>query len=176
MNLPDAPVAREGFFAAHFFTVKDQQKSSDFDVRILGGKLIKPEDPCSIKLANTWNPAAKVGAYNTGAGQGRATPWTITFNMAQAARSGKAHLRLGLASTSLRQFDVAVNGQQVATVDHLLNDGSIGRNGIHGVWSERDVAFDESLLKQGTNTITLTVPAGTVTSGIIYDYLRLEVE
>jgi hypothetical protein len=27
-----------------------------------------------------------------------------------------------------------------------------------------------------TNTITLTVPAGGLTSGIIYDYLRLEVE
>ncbi len=55
MNLPpDSPVAREGFFAAHFLTVKDQAKSRDFYVRILGGKLIKPADPCYIKLANTW--------------------------------------------------------------------------------------------------------------------------
>jgi hypothetical protein len=28
----------------------------------------------------------------------------------------------------------------------------------------------------GTDTITLTVPAGTLTAGIIYDYLRLELE
>jgi hypothetical protein len=54
MNLPDAPIAEEGFFAAHFFTVSDQEKSRDFYVRILGGKLIKPENPCYIKLANTW--------------------------------------------------------------------------------------------------------------------------
>jgi catechol 2,3-dioxygenase-like lactoylglutathione lyase family enzyme len=55
MNLPpDSPVAHEGFFAAHFFTVKDQEKSRDFYVRILGGKLIKPADPCYIKLENTW--------------------------------------------------------------------------------------------------------------------------
>ena len=55
MNLPpDSPVAQEGFFAAHFFTVKDQEKSRDFYVRILGGKLIKPADPCYIKLVNTW--------------------------------------------------------------------------------------------------------------------------
>ena len=54
MNLPDAPVAHEGFFAAHFFTVSDQEKSRDFYVRILGGKLIKPDNPCYIKLANTW--------------------------------------------------------------------------------------------------------------------------
>ena len=54
MNLPDAPIAQEGFFAAHFLTVRDQEKSRDFYVRILGGKLIKPEKPCYIKVANTW--------------------------------------------------------------------------------------------------------------------------
>ena len=51
MNLPDVPIVREGFFATHFFTVKDQEKSRDFYVRILGGKLIKPDNPCYIKLA-----------------------------------------------------------------------------------------------------------------------------
>ena len=54
MNLPDAPIAHEGFFATHFFAVSDQDKSKDFYVRILGGKLIKPDNPCYIKLANTW--------------------------------------------------------------------------------------------------------------------------
>lgn len=54
MNLPDAPIAHEGFFATHFFTVRDQEKSKDFYVRILGGKVIKAENPCYIKLANTW--------------------------------------------------------------------------------------------------------------------------
>jgi catechol 2,3-dioxygenase-like lactoylglutathione lyase family enzyme len=54
MNLPDAPIAHEGFFATHFFTVRDQDRSKDFYVRILGGKLIKPDNPCYIKLANTW--------------------------------------------------------------------------------------------------------------------------
>src|SRR5260370_37609134 len=54
MNLPDAPIAHEGFFATHFFTVRDQEKSKDFYVRILGGKVINPENPCYIKLANTW--------------------------------------------------------------------------------------------------------------------------
>src|SRR5713101_8073461 len=54
MNLPDAPIAQEGFFVTHFFTVRDQEKSKDFYVRILGGQVIKPENPCYIKLANTW--------------------------------------------------------------------------------------------------------------------------
>ncbi len=54
MNLADAPIAREGFYAAQFFTVRDQDVSKDFYVRIRGGKVIKPGNPCYIKLANTW--------------------------------------------------------------------------------------------------------------------------
>ena len=76
----------------------------------------------------------------------------------------------------MRQFNVSVNDQALPPVDHLSPDSSIGRNGIHGIWSERDVAFDESMLKAGTNTITLTIPAGTLTAGLIYDYLELESE
>jgi hypothetical protein len=54
MNLRDAPIAHEGFFATHFFTVSDQDKSKNFYLRILGGKVIKPDHPCYIKLADTW--------------------------------------------------------------------------------------------------------------------------
>jgi len=53
MNLPDAPIAREGFWVTQFFTVRDQEKSKDFYVRILSGKVIKPENPCYIQLANS---------------------------------------------------------------------------------------------------------------------------
>jgi catechol 2,3-dioxygenase-like lactoylglutathione lyase family enzyme len=42
------------FFVTHFFAVRDQEKSKDFYVRILGGNVIKPENPCYNKLANTW--------------------------------------------------------------------------------------------------------------------------
>jgi glyoxalase/bleomycin resistance protein/dioxygenase superfamily protein len=41
MDLPDAPIAHQGFFATHFFTVRDQEKSKDFYVRILGGKVAR---------------------------------------------------------------------------------------------------------------------------------------
>ena len=54
MNLPDAPIAEEGFFVTHFLTVKDQAKSRDFYVGVLGGKVVKEENPCYIKLANSW--------------------------------------------------------------------------------------------------------------------------
>jgi len=54
MSLADAPVAREGFYVTHFLTVKDQAKSREFYVRVLGGKVVKLENPCYIKLANSW--------------------------------------------------------------------------------------------------------------------------
>jgi catechol 2,3-dioxygenase-like lactoylglutathione lyase family enzyme len=54
MPLPDAPIAHEGFYATHFLTVRDQEESKDFYIRILGGIVIKEANPCYIKLANTW--------------------------------------------------------------------------------------------------------------------------
>jgi len=42
--------------------------------------------------------------------------------------------------------------------------------------NELDFAFDASLMKGGTNMLTLTIPAGSLTSGILYDYLRLELD
>ena len=54
MKLPDAPIAKKGFFVAHFLTVKDQLKSRGFYVGILGGKVVRPENPCYIKLENSW--------------------------------------------------------------------------------------------------------------------------
>jgi hypothetical protein len=47
MNLPDAPIAREGFFVTHFFAVRDQEISKEFYVGILGGKVIRPENPAT---------------------------------------------------------------------------------------------------------------------------------
>jgi hypothetical protein len=46
MNLVDVPIAHESFFATQLFTVGDQDKSKDLYARILGGKAIKPDNPC----------------------------------------------------------------------------------------------------------------------------------
>jgi hypothetical protein len=50
MKSPDAPIAKKGFVVTHFLTVKDQARSKEFYVGILGGKVVKPENPCYIKL------------------------------------------------------------------------------------------------------------------------------
>jgi hypothetical protein len=43
MNLPDAPIAHQDFFATHFFTVRDQGKSKDF------------------RCPNSWGESAQAG-------------------------------------------------------------------------------------------------------------------
>jgi rhamnogalacturonan endolyase len=83
---------------------------------------------------------------------------------------------VAIATSNTREVSVAVNQQEAGRLDQLPTDSAIGRNGIQGIWFERDLAFDAGLLKQGTNTLTLTVPPGGATSGLIYDYLRLELD
>ncbi len=54
MHLPDAPVPSEGFLVTHFLTVRDQAVARAFYAGILGGQVLAPENPCIIKLANSW--------------------------------------------------------------------------------------------------------------------------
>jgi len=58
----------------------------------------------------------------------------------------------------------------------LTGDSTIARNGIAGIWYERELPFEASLMKTGTNVMQLIVPAGPVTSGVLYDYVRLELD
>jgi rhamnogalacturonan endolyase len=103
------------------------------------------------------------------------TTWTITFDLPQALK-GKAILRMGLAGISARQIRVAVNDKEAGTIGPLQDNATIRRDGIHGYWSQRDLPFEASLMHVGTNTLTLTIPPGNPMNGIIYDYLRLELD
>lgn len=124
-------------------------------------------------------PATQFNAFAArgrgGAGGSRATPWNVMFDL-PAAPHGKATLRLGIATNNAREIAVKVNNQDAGAFNQLPSDSAIGRNGIQGIWFERELAFDASLMKQGDNVLTLTVPAGGLTSGVIYDYVRLELD
>jgi rhamnogalacturonan endolyase len=110
-----------------------------------------------------------------GLGRGRETTWSIAFNLPEAPR-GKATLRLAICGVGTRTLAANVNGQPIGSLTNLVYNATINRDGIGGSWTEHDLAFDASLMKSGTNVMQLTVPAGSLTSGILYDYLRLELE
>jgi len=115
-------------------------------------------------------------------GRGRADTWTIKFNMDKAPQ-GYAALRVALAGADGgRTLGVTVNGQDVGAIgdnSSAANEPIVATNALRyntdtGVWQERTKTFDASLLKPGENEIQLTVPAGDLDSGVVYDYLRLE--
>jgi lactoylglutathione lyase len=45
---------KEGFVLTHFLTVSDVRRSTDFYLRILGGKVIRSGEPTIIQIANSW--------------------------------------------------------------------------------------------------------------------------
>jgi rhamnogalacturonan endolyase len=126
-------------------------------------------------LPHNEDPNARVVPFGGVRGSGRATPFAVTFDLPRAP-GGKATLRLAICGTSARSIDVTVNDQPAGQVERLLNDGAIPRHSIQGLWYEREVAFDAALMKQGTNVLKLIVPAGPINNGIIYDYVRLELD
>ncbi len=109
----------------------------------------------------------------TGRGNGAATTWTIGFSLPENPK-GKGILRLAITGVAARRIDVGVNGKPAGTVEGLVYNATINRDGIRGHWVEKDVTFDAALMHAGNNELTLTIPAGGLMNGIIYDYLRLE--
>ena len=119
------------------------------------------------------DPNAKAEPFFGIRSNGRATPYTVMFDL-PAVPEGKATLRLAICGTGVQFIDVSVNGKTAGKIDGLKNDGVISRHGIQGIWYEKEFEFDTGLLQKGTNNIVLTVPDGPVNNGLIYDYLRLE--
>jgi rhamnogalacturonan endolyase len=106
-------------------------------------------------------------------GRGRATTWTIKFNMDRTPQ-GQATLRVALAGADGGAgLIVGVNGKTVGTIRTVATN-ALRYNTDTGVWRQYAQAFDATLLRAGENQMQLTVPAGELTSGVVYDYLRLE--
>jgi rhamnogalacturonan endolyase len=70
-------------------------------------------------------------------------------------------------------LSIGVNGQEVGTL-HPVATNALRYNTNKGVWYQYIQKFDAALLKPGENEMTFTVPAGDVTTGVVWDYLRLE--
>ena len=106
-------------------------------------------------------------------GRGRATTWTVKFNMNKTSQ-GQAVLRVALAGADGNGgLAIGVNGQPVGSIRPVATN-ALRYNTDTGVWYQYTQKFDAALLKAGENSMTLTVPAGDLTTGVVWDYLRLE--
>jgi catechol 2,3-dioxygenase-like lactoylglutathione lyase family enzyme len=108
MNLPEAPVPQEGFFVTHFLTVTNQVKSREFYAGILGGKVVAPENPCIIKLANTWI------ILNNGGGPTPDKP-DVTLEPPQNPKKVNSFLNLRVADIQVRYHEWKGKGAEFIT-------------------------------------------------------------
>jgi rhamnogalacturonan endolyase len=147
------------------------------DVRFVIGQSDPAKDWYFEHIPHNENPKARVRPFFGVPGNGRATPYSIVFDI-PTAPAGKATLRFAICSASAKTLDVSVNDTPAGSLENLNfnGDATITRHNIQGIWFERELSFDAKLLKQGTNTITLTIPEGPLNAGIIYDCVRLELD
>jgi rhamnogalacturonan endolyase len=145
------------------------------DVHYVIGKSDFRKDWFFQHVPHNEDPGARAVPFAGVRGNGRATPYAITFDLKDPPH-GRATLRLAICGTGARAIEVDVNGRPAGRVDRLIGDGAIARHSSQGLWYERQLPFDASLLKQGHNVLRLIVPAGPINNGVIYDYLRLELD
>ena len=129
-------------------------------------------DPLNQRFGWVDNPTGTQDMWRAW-GRGRATTWTIKFNMDKATH-GQAVLRVALAGADGNGgLAIGVNGQPVGSIRPVATN-ALRYNTDTGVWGQYTQKFDAALLKAGENSMTLTVPAGDLTTGVVWDYLRLE--
>jgi len=54
IDVANLPAPDEGFLVTLFITVRKVAKSRDFYSRVLGGTVVLAENPCIVKLSNSW--------------------------------------------------------------------------------------------------------------------------
>jgi catechol 2,3-dioxygenase-like lactoylglutathione lyase family enzyme len=115
MNLPNAPVPSEGFLVTHFLTVRDQTRSREFYAGVLGGTVVAPENPCIIKLANSWI------ILNSGGGPTPDKP-DVTLEPPQSPTRVSSFLNLRVANVQARHAEWKARGAEFLT-EPLDNHG-----------------------------------------------------
>ena len=54
IDYANLPTPTEGFLVTLFITVRKVARSRDFYARVLGGTVVLEENPCIVKLSNSW--------------------------------------------------------------------------------------------------------------------------
>lgn len=109
-----------------------------------------------------------------GPGKWQDTTWRIRFNMDHVPQ-GTGILRLAICGARGGPVDATLNGQSIGSTGELPESGVMHRDGIRSdALTEVNLKFEASLFKQGENVIALTKHARAWTDGVLYDYVRLE--
>jgi lactoylglutathione lyase len=106
---------KEGFVLTHFLTVADVKRSTDFYLRILGGKVIRSGEPTIIQIANSWI------VLNVGGGPTDDKP-TVTLHTPQNPKEVSNFMNIRVADIRASYEDWRRKGAEFLTEprDHLL--------------------------------------------------------
>ncbi len=107
--------------------------------------------------------------------QTKAGTWTIHFSLDKKPTS-KCYLTASVAAAARQpSIKILVNGRQLTTKQMDTNDGSIYRSAIrsgrHNVYTFDVLA---AILKEGQNTIALTLDRASTGCGVMWDCIKLE--
>lgn len=107
--------------------------------------------------------------------QTKAGMWTIHFNL-DSKPSSKCYLTLSVAAAARQpNVKILVNGRQVTTKQMDTNDGSIYRSAMRsGRYNLYTFDVLAALLKEGENTISLTLDKTSSGCGVMWDCIKLE--
>ena len=122
MALLHAPVPKDGFLVTHFLTVADQARSREFYVDILGGEVVAPENPCIIRLANSWI------VVNSGGGPTPDKP-EITLETPQERNRVSSFLNLRVADIQASYSEWKAKGAEFLT--EPLDNHGVGLEMLH---------------------------------------------
>jgi lactoylglutathione lyase len=106
---------KEGFVLTHFLTVADVKRSTDFYLRILGGKVIRSGEPTIIQIANSWI------VLNVGGGPTDDKP-TVTLQTPQNPKEVSNFMNIRVADIRASYEDWRRKGAEFLTEpkDHVL--------------------------------------------------------
>lgn len=101
--------------------------------------------------------------------------WTIRFSCSDSY-SGTARLTASLAAvTSKPTVKVSLNGTALVTWNWSTNDAAIYRSANQsGHHDLKTLGFSASMLRKGSNTLTLELTNGTGRNGVMWDCIKLE--
>ncbi len=103
------------------------------------------------------------------------TTWRVRFQAEPG--KGTATLRLAICGARGGPVDISLNGRPIGSTGELPESGVMHRDGIRSApLTVRDIRFDAAGLKAGENVLELTKRAKAWTDGVLYDYVRLELD
>jgi catechol 2,3-dioxygenase-like lactoylglutathione lyase family enzyme len=108
MNRDDLPAPREGLLVTHFLTVSDVARSRAFYAGVFGGQVVLAENPCIVKVANSWI------IMNPGGGPTPDKPG-ITLRAPEPTDTVSAFLNVRVADIAAFYADARAQGAEFLT-------------------------------------------------------------